>query len=97
MQEVYLVHKITRRSKERWETIEVFDNLDGAIKWYKHTIEELKKPGGLLYDFEIWGYKEDINFEITEDNNDYHYHYYAYDFDLVNDVSVFIKTKPLRK
>lgn len=95
MQEVYLVRKMTRRTAERYETIEVFDNLDGAIKWYKHTIEELKKPGNLLYYFEIWGYKEDIDFEITEDEKDYRY--YAYDFDLVNEVSVFIQTKPLRK
>lgn len=95
MEQVYLVRKITRRFEERYETIEVFDNLKSAIKWYNHTIEYLKKIGGILYDFNNWGYKENIDFEITEDKNTYHFFVYTFNYNY--ETSVFIKTKILRK
>lgn len=95
MEQVYLVRKITRRFEERYETIEVFDNLKSAIKWYNHTIEELKKPGGLLYDLNTCGNKENIDFEITEDKNTYHFFVYTFNYNY--EASVFIKTKILRK
>lgn len=95
MKEVYLVYSSVRRTEDEYQDLEIFDNLASAIKWYKREVNNLKEKGGLLYDFQSWGYKEKYDYQISDDP--INHGYFLYTIDGYYEASVYIKTKYLRK